>query len=142
MDYVGGCQCGATRYRADGPRDRASVCYCRMCQKASGGPFMAFVRFPARQLTWSRPPAIFVSSTIAERGFCPDCGTPLTYRRIESEFVSVTLNSLDDPGVVKPEMCFTPEMQSPWCLTLAELPEAPASVHDSRFVNHQRKDDA
>jgi hypothetical protein len=41
MEYVGGCQCGEVRYRAEGPRDRASVCYCRMCQKASGGPFMA-----------------------------------------------------------------------------------------------------
>jgi hypothetical protein len=137
MDYTGGCQCGATRYRAEGPRDRASVCYCRMCQKASGGPFMAFVRFPAAQLMWSRPPAIFRSSSIVERGFCPDCGTPLTYRRIASEHVSVTLHSLDDPALVTPEMAFLPDMQVSWCLTLADLPDAPNATDDGGFESYQ-----
>ena len=38
---TGGCQCGAVRYEwAEGPK-YASVCHCRMCQKASGQPFMA-----------------------------------------------------------------------------------------------------
>jgi len=140
MDYTGGCQCGATRYRATGPRDRASVCYCRMCQKASGGPFMAFVRFPSGQVSWSTPPAVFASSTIVERGFCRECGTPLTYRRTSSANVSVTLHSLDHPETVTPEMAFSPEMQVPWCRTLNELPDAPEAVNDSGFVNHQHPD--
>jgi hypothetical protein len=96
MAYVGGCQCGRIRYRADEPRDRASVCYCRMCQKASGGPFMAFVRFPASRVTWSAPPDIFASSNLVERGFCRNCGTPLSYRQIGGPNISLTINSLDD----------------------------------------------
>jgi hypothetical protein len=140
MEYTGGCQCGATRYRAEGPRDRASVCYCRMCQKASGGPFMAFVRFPAAQLSWSRPPAVFASSTIVERGFCGDCGTPLTYRRTASENVSLTLHSLDHPEAVTPEMAFSPETQVPWCLTLGDLPPAPEGSGGSGFDSYQHPD--
>ena len=76
MDYTGGCLCGKVRFRAEGPRDRASVCYCRMCQKASGAPFMTFVRFPAANVVWSSLPTTFASSAAVERGFCRACGTP------------------------------------------------------------------
>ena len=124
MAFVGGCQCGAVRYRAEAPRGRASVCYCRMCQKASGGPFMAFVRFPAAQVRWSRPPATFASSEGVERGFCPDCGTPLSYRQPDGANVSLTIGSLDDPGLVLPEMSFFTPMRPPWCLRLDALPDA------------------
>ena len=56
-----------------------------MCQKASGQPFMALARVKPRDLVWTRgKPTIFKSSNLAERGFCPDCGTPLTYRFLES----------------------------------------------------------
>ena len=40
-DLVGGCLCGAVRYRA-ARMARAGLCHCRMCQKASGAPVVAF----------------------------------------------------------------------------------------------------
>ncbi len=122
MDYQGGCQCGRIRFRAAGPRDLASVCYCRMCQKASGGPFMGFVRFPANQITWTIPPDIFASSNMVERGFCSQCGTPLTYRYTSTQFISVTINSLDDPDAVHPELSFAPGQMAPWLRSLDSLP--------------------
>ncbi len=39
---AGGCQCGAVRYRLVAEPTGVNICHCRMCQKASGGPFMAF----------------------------------------------------------------------------------------------------
>ena len=39
---TGGCQCGAVRYALLALPLEVSVCHCRMCQKASGGPIMAF----------------------------------------------------------------------------------------------------
>jgi hypothetical protein len=139
MDYVGGCQCGKVRYQASGPRDRSSICHCRMCQKASGGPFMAFVRFPADQVHWTSPPAIFASSNYVERGFCRDCGTPLTYRNITGANVSLTINSLDDPESVRPEQVFSPETVVTWCSVVLGLPanqEGHAFPDD--FVSYQR----
>jgi hypothetical protein len=138
MEHVGGCQCGAVRYRAEGPRGRASVCYCRMCQKASGGPFMAFVRFPARHVQWSRPPAVFSSSNRVERGFCGNCGTPLFYRQVDGPNISLTINSLDDPESVRPELSFSADAQVSWCRVLADLPNREMDLTGSPgFINFQ-----
>jgi hypothetical protein len=139
MDYRGGCQCGEVRYRAEGPRDRASVCYCRMCQKASGGPFMAFVRFPAHHVHWSGSPAVFASSNRVERGFCRNCGTPLSYRQVDGPNISLTLNSLDDPEVARPEMSFSATAQVSWCRALSDLPNRDMDLTISPgFINFQR----
>ena len=138
MAFTGGCQCGQTRYLAVPPRSRASVCYCRMCQKASGAPFMAFVRFPAAQVTWSRPPAVFASSNQVERGFCPACGTPLTYRQIGGDYISLTLNSLDDPSQVQPEMSFSSEARPEWVAHLGELPAVDMN-NAAEIVSYQRQ---
>ena len=126
MAYEGGCLCGSIRYTADGPYDMSCVCYCRMCQKASGAPFMAFVRFPTAHIRWSSPPAVFTSSPGVERAFCRDCGSALTYRRIESAATSLTINTLDDPESVRPAQRFCTDSEPSWCQTLAALPAAGA----------------
>ena len=139
--YVGGCQCGKVRYEAEGPIDRATVCYCRMCQKASGAPFMAFVRFPAHHVAWSTPPATFFSSGLVQRGFCRDCGTPLTYRNVQGSSISLTLNSLDDPGPVKPGFSFFDDQKAAWLGDLDSLPRLDTDPSSAPgFVNHQRPD--
>ena len=140
MLYVGGCQCGRIRYKAAAPRDRSSVCYCRMCQRASGGPFMAFVRFPADQVEWSTQPDIFASSNLVERGFCSKCGTPLSYRQTSGPNISLTLNSLDDPEAARPEMRFSANTEVSWCGLLADLPDNEMDVTSlPGFVNYQHK---
>ncbi len=139
MEFCGGCQCGRVRYRAEGPRDRASVCYCRMCQKASGGPFMAFVRFPVQSVTWTQAePEVFNSSNRVERGFCGRCGTPLTYRHLGGDFISVTLGSLDQPETIQPEMSFVATRKPGWLHDLDDLPnETMDLVSDPGFVSYQ-----
>src|SRR5262249_27960178 len=84
-ECTGGCQCGAGGYRLLRPRAHACICQCRMCQRASGQPFMAFASVRREDLRWTRGrPSTFVSSNIAERNFCSACGTPLTWHRAES----------------------------------------------------------
>lgn len=139
MEYTGGCQCGRVRYRAEGPSDHASVCYCRMCQKASGQPLMAFVRFPETRVTWTTPPEVFASSSLVERGFCASCGTPLTYRYLGTGRISVALNSLDDPSQFEPQMSFFGRERPDWLDQLANLPDEEGDVTgEPGFVNHQR----
>jgi hypothetical protein len=138
MEYTGGCQCGAVRFNAKGPPGRASLCYCRMCQRASGAPFMAFVRFRLNQINWSNPPAVFSSSNIVERGFCNACGTPLSYRNINGEYMSLTLHSLDQPHQVQPEMRFSSEAEPAWCRTISNLRSAAMEPETSQnFISYQ-----
>jgi hypothetical protein len=140
MSYDGGCQCGKIRYRADGPADRASVCYCRMCQRAAASPYMAFVRFRADAVHWSSPPAIFASSNLVERGFCRDCGTPLSYRQIHGPWISLTIASLDDPEAVRPSRKYSAEAALSWSATLADLPDAHIDISGgAKFISHQHE---
>jgi hypothetical protein len=113
-----------------------------MCQKASGAPFMALVRFPADRVQWSTPPDVFASSNLVERGFCRNCGTPLSYRQIGGPHISLTINSLDDPESVHPEMRFSAHMEVSWCGSLSTLPtrEMDATTTPG-FINHQRQAD-
>jgi hypothetical protein len=138
VTYLGGCQCGRVRYRAQGPRDRSSLCFCRMCQRASGGPFMAFVRFPADQVTWITPPDVFASSNKVERGFCRACGTPLSYRHVGGPNISLTLYSLDDPAAVEPDVGFTLEAKPAWLDRLDALsPMHMDFTGEPGFVSYQ-----
>ena len=78
--HTGGCQCGAVRYRITAPLAAGDICHCRMCQKAGGNLFGAFVSAPFDKLIWTRgTPKAFKSSAIVERGFCAECGTNLTF---------------------------------------------------------------
>src|SRR5258708_12698591 len=83
---------------------------------------MAFVRFPANQVEWSTPPDVFASSNLVERGFCRNCGTPLSYRQIGGPHISLTINSLDDPEPVRPQRRFAANMEVSWCGPLSNFP--------------------
>ena len=124
MRLTGGCQCGAVRYELIARPRGASICHCRMCQKAGGAPFMAFTgNVRQERFVFTRgAPAIYRSSEIAERGFCALCGTPLTYRLIGRDRVSVTIGSLDRPAEVAPTQQIGVESALPWFADLIGLP--------------------
>jgi hypothetical protein len=50
----------------------------------------------------SAEPAYFHSSNIAQRGFCRECGTPLSFAYLGSEESHLTVGSLDEPGRLRP----------------------------------------
>ena len=122
--FAGGCQCGAVRYRLEAEPTGVNVCHCRMCQKASGGPFMTFggVRMSEFVVTHGAI-STFPSSDIAERGFCAQCGTPLTYRGLGSDRISVTLGSLDDPNAAEPTGQLGVESRVRWLASSLRAPE-------------------
>jgi hypothetical protein len=141
----GGCQCGAVRYALTATPSGVNICHCRMCQKAGGAPFMAFAGVPLNDLTWTRgAPKIFVSSAIAERSFCAECGTPLTYRMLAHDRISVTIGSLDDPAGVAPKRQFGVEAKLPWIEAALALPGIKTSdwqkLDDAALASRQHPD--
>lgn len=143
---TGGCQCGAVRYRMTAPPDRTGVCFCRMCQKASGNYSAAHSSTTEANLTWTKGRlALFRSSEAVERGYCRDCGTPLTYAVRGSGRISVTSGTLDDPSAFPPSTAYGVEGRLPWFDDICRL-EGPRTEDDipaadlPRFRSRQHPD--
>jgi hypothetical protein len=111
---TGGCQCGAVRYALYAEPTGASICHCRMCQKAFGSYVAPLTGVRLKDLAWTRgQPGIFKSSELVERGFCRDCGTPLSYRVVEKDRISVSIGSLDEPARIAVEKQYGIESRLP-----------------------------
>ncbi|MCJ8148063.1 GFA family protein [Shinella sedimenti] len=119
--HTGGCQCGAVRFRVEGALGDASVCHCRMCQKASGNFYLPLVSVRDAALSWTRgEPKRFRSSNHGHRGFCADCGTPLTYEAPDG--VALTIAAFDDPAAIVPRIQWGIEAKLPYVDTIPGLP--------------------
>ncbi|MGE0766427.1 MAG: GFA family protein [Hyphomicrobiaceae bacterium] len=114
---TGGCQCGAVRFRVHS-LGRASLCHCRMCQKAFGsvGGLLVLVH----GVEWTRGhPSHFQSSNVARRGFCPACGTPLTFETDKG--IDLSVAAFDRPGDITPVVQLDRESRLPWFDALHDL---------------------
>jgi hypothetical protein len=140
MTLSGGCQCGAVRFRVEGAPDRASICHCRMCQKAFAGPFGALVTVRIDQLTWTRGArSTFQSSNAIQRGFCAACGTPLTYEW-SADRIDLAVFAFDDPSAVEPVVQLAVEGRPAWMDHLADMPVRPALGPTGPVVSRQHPD--
>ncbi len=132
MDWTGGCLCGAVRYLARSDPIRVVSCHCGVCRRASGAAFMTFVHFPVGAFAWTgREPQRYRSSSEAERGFCPICGSTLSmHEAVLADRVQVSLGSLDRPDLVRPDDHVWTASQLPWLELVDERPRF-ATVSDA-----------
>jgi len=119
--YSGGCQCGAVRFHVEGALGSASICHCRMCQKAFGNFYAPLVSVGEAKLTWTRDePKRFQSSNHVKRGFCAECGTPLTYEAPDG--VALSIGAFDAPEEIEPTVQWGVEVKLPYVDGLVKLP--------------------
>ena len=119
--YSGGCQCGAVRFHVEGALGSASICHCRMCQKAFGNFYAPLVSVGEAKLIWTREePKRFQSSNHVKRGFCAECGTPLTYEAPDG--VALSIGAFDAPEEIEPTVQWGVEVKLPYVDDLAKLP--------------------
>lgn len=146
--WSGGCQCGAIRYRFTRRPAGAHVCHCRMCQKAFGGFYAPLVGARSEYFEVTRGAiATFSSSDLVERGFCRDCGTPLTFAYKSGSGISVSIGSLDHPEDFPPLDQHGVESRLPFVNGIGHLPDLPATEDEDpataeaiRQSNHQHPD--
>ena len=109
----GTCACGKVAYQSSTLPISITLCHCIECRKASGAPFLAFGLFHNTALQWSTlslnsdlplkikaSPISEQGASIAVRGSCGDCGSPLFMKyHCRPDGISVVMGIMDDAGV-------------------------------------------
>jgi len=112
---TGGCACGRVRFSAEVDSDDACLCHCRMCQRATGSISIAFMGIKKAKVRWEGEPDYYVSSPIARRPYCRECGTSLGFEFPDSDSMDLTVAAFDEPGRFRPVHHFAAEsMQEAW----------------------------
>lgn len=118
-DYVGGCLCGAVRYKAAGGPLFQMNCHCRDCQRWGGGAYAPVLAFKKGQLALEGDVRFYESEggsgSAIQRGFCATCGASVTLKvGREFAFAVVTAASLDDPARFQPSDDIFTAHAHPW----------------------------
>ena len=122
--FAGGCSCGRLRYGTRGRPFDTGYCHCRICQRTSGAPLLAWASFPVEAFEYSQgAPGVYRSSPHGQREFCSSCGTQIAYRESEgAASVDVNLASLDDPESLPPQYHVWTKSRISWFDTADDLP--------------------
>jgi len=128
--YEGGCLCGALRYSSSAAPSDTGYCHCRLCQRSTGAPVLAWASFPVEAFRYTRgEPARYASSSHGHREFCATCGTQIAYRESKgASSVDVNVGSLDDPAAAPPRCHIYCASRIPWLDTRDALPRHPAGA--------------
>jgi len=134
--YSGGCQCGAVRFHIEGALEKPSICHCRMCQKATGAFYAPLVSVREAKLAWTRgAPKRFQSSNHVKRGFCDNCGTPLTFEAPDG--IALMIGAFDQPEELAPVVQWGIEEKLPYVDRLHAQPDHTTmeDVDDVPYLN-------
>ena len=102
---LGGCHCGAVRFRFARQETYATLCHCTDCRRQSGAPFLAWTMIDAATLSVEGEPRVYASSAGGRRSFCGQCGTGLFFTNPALEglgMIQVRIAALDEPQAVRP----------------------------------------
>lgn len=138
-EVEGGCLCGATRFRVEGDATSRCFCHCRSCRLASGAPFVAWATFPLDgfRLLEGRL-AEYSSSKGVVRGFCPSCGTAVTYaHEARASLIDIALAALDEPSLLPPEFHIWVSHKLSWVVIGDGLPQYPRMAGERGLTGTQ-----
>ena len=111
----GGCLCGGVRYRLRAKPKQGSDCHCEDCRRASGAPYVTWCSVPSKMVEVLSGKVRRVLYADRLRSFASCCGTPLFMQdEVTSEWIDVTVASLDDPKAFPPKAAIWTEDKLPW----------------------------
>lgn len=118
-NLIGGCACGAVRYRLKTKPMRVHCCHCHVCQKQTGAAFAinAIIETRNIELLKGRPVAVPVPRVHASHDIhrCRKCQVAVWSdygRRPGLRFVRVA--TLDEPHTLKPDIHIYTRAKVPW----------------------------
>ena len=121
---TGHCLCGAVKFAYEGEPKWTLNCHCESCRRAISAPMATWISVPRSAFRFTAAqPSYYASSKGVRRGFCPKCGSPLTYENEQiPDEVHVLVGALSEPGNVKPTAHVFVEDELSWFDTADELP--------------------
>ena len=133
----GWCLCGNLQFELQGQPLWVAHCHCESCRRSTGSAVATFVGCKKEQLAYTRGKRKFyASSPGVQRGFCADCGTPMTYEadRYPDE-VHLYVSTLDNPGAYRPQVHVFFAQRVPWMDLEDDLPRYEGLVSGAEPVS-------
>ncbi|WP_416796808.1 GFA family protein [Ciceribacter azotifigens] len=97
-ELSGRCLCGGVRFKVNGEVLSAGHCHCESCRRATSSPVTTFftVRRSDAEIG-GESLRFYASSPGVRRGFCGNCGSPMSYQADERpDEMDFYVASLDD----------------------------------------------
>lgn len=117
---TGGCLCGNVRYESTEQPLMMGTCHCRDCQRNSGSAFATLMVFKKEAVSFSGEALSQYayeggSGQSVERGFCRQCGSPVSaYYDVTPDFMVIMAGTLDDPSLIRPQWNIYTAGKQPW----------------------------
>lgn len=121
----GHCLCQAIQFEYLGEPNWTLHCHCESCRRATSSPMTTWISVPCEAFRFVQgSPRYFESSPGARRGFCADCGSPLTFEheRIPGELHLYAASLADPKHAVTPSRHVFVDEQLDWLEIHDELP--------------------
>ena len=117
----GGCACGSLRYEAHGEPLFVNHCYCRLCQRQTGGTGVVNAFFESERVAIESGEVTEHSVKAGSGGDhiivrCSECGTSVFsyYPRVGRLGTGIRVGSFDDPDDFTPTAVVFLESKMPW----------------------------
>lgn len=136
----GHCACARAEYAAHAVDLTATVCYCEICRRMSGGAGMAWLPIDAATFRASGSLSAWRGADGLERRFCPQCGSAIMSLETPHAAVAhVAVGTLDNQAQIKGSRSVSVDCRPRWdashTLTRqapgGEGDEAPSAPHQS-----------
>ena len=122
---VGGCWCGAVRYRVADAFLYAANCHCSRCRAATGTAFKAFAGIERERLeiTDGSDRLLVVGEEDLNDTRCGACGSLLFSVVRDGAYVHVAMGSLVDAPTIRPTAHIFVASKAPWFEITDDLPQ-------------------
>ena len=127
MSREGSCQCGSVRITAHADPLTTRACWCKDCQKLTGGgpTHNAFFKTEEVEIVgdirWHDVEAD--SGNMLSRGFCPNCGSPLAVQsHARRHLIGVRIGAFDDNDDLGPKSMIWTDSAPAWAHLDPDLP--------------------
>lgn len=136
----GGCTCRHVRYRLEGRPMIVHACHCRWCQRETGTVHALNALYEAdRVVHTAAEPEIIDTPSASGKGQpiarCPICKVAVwsNYAGLGASARFVRVGTLDDPGLLPPDVQIYIASKQPW-VVLPEGVPAFAEFYDAKTV--------